>query len=184
MNKDIDEMFKELDAVRNQYFSSEIFNGNIYKRAEADKWSVGEVVYHCYLLLKLTRLVSEIYLPASKMIRRIGGFKVKVIHDTMDNIYAGQTMNAPRILNPSMKREYSKGELRLMLESETEKILNIVRRLNNDDRLWIRYPDPVPGYPNVIQTIMLLKIHEMHHYRIVTEIEKSQEGKRNNGTVK
>lgn len=171
MNNEVETIFSELEDMRNTYFSSDVFNGDIYQRKEADKWSVGEVIYHCYLLLKLTRIVSEVYLPSARLIRRTAGLKPKSYYNEMENIYLGPTMKAPKILEPKMKREFSKGELRLMLERETGRLKTLISRQDDKDIYWIRYPDPVPNFPNVIQTVKLIKIHETHHYKILMERE-------------
>lgn len=172
MNHEIEKAFKELEALRDDYFQTEEFNGDIYKRAEPDKWSIGEVIYHCYLLLKLARQFSEIYLPMAKLVIKIGGIKAREQNGHMHNIYAGPTMKAPKILEPEMERRYSKGELRLMLEEETEKLKSVVSGLTDREAYAIRYPDPVPGWPNVVQMIKVGLIHEQHHYDILMKRER------------
>jgi len=91
--------------------------------------------------------------------------------DDMSNIYSGKTMKAPFILKPKMKREYTLTELRGLLEEETEKLKTCVASLTKEQCYWIRYPDPVPDYPNVMQVVKLLRIHEEHHYRVVMKRE-------------
>lgn len=174
MNIEIQETFNDLENQRDRFFSTTEFNGEIYRRKVEDKWSVGEVIYHCYLLLKLTRIASQVYLPVAGFIRSVGRFKPDFHNGEMHNIYAGQTMKAPKILEPNMKRPYFKGELRLMLEEETAKLKKLIENVNDDATYWIRYPDPVPGYPNVVQAVKLLKIHEVHHYDVVIKRERSE----------
>lgn len=164
--------FEELECIRNNYFSTPEFNGEIYRRKEIDKWSIGEVIYHCYLLLKLTRLSTELYLPAAKLVKKIGEFDPVSYDGSMHNIYEGATMKAPRMLEPKMKKDYSKGELRLMLEAETSKLKRLVENLKDEEAYWIRYPDPVPGYPNIVQAVKLIKIHEAHHYEVLMRRER------------
>ncbi|SDK89561.1 DinB family protein [Lacicoccus qingdaonensis] len=173
MNKEIRQAFDELEALRDEYFKTDEFNGNIYRRTHSDKWSIGEVVYHCYLLLKLTRQASLVYLPLSRMVMKIGRFKTAEYNGEMENIYAGPTMKAPKILEPDMDKLYSKGELRLMLEEETEKLKRLAEKLSDDEAYTIRYPDPVPDYPNVVQSVKLLLIHEKHHYNVLMERERA-----------
>lgn len=172
MNKEIRQAFDELEALRDEYFKTDEFNGNIYRRTHSDKWSIGEVIYHCYLLMKLTRQASEVYLPVSRLFIKISRFKAREYNGEMENIYAGPTMKAPKILEPDMDRRYSKGALRLMLEEETGKLKEMVRDLNDDEAYTIRYPDPVPDCPNVVQTVKLLLIHEKHHYDVLMERER------------
>lgn len=169
MYKELENIFDELETLRNDYFSTDAFNRDIYKRTVPDKWSVGEVIYHCYLLLKLTRQLSQVYVPLAGSYMKLLHQRPKYYDGRMENIYAGKTMQAPAVLIPNMRKEYTKGELRLMLEEETDKLKKCLEGLNKDELYWIRYPDPVPGYPNIIQTVKVAKIHEAHHYRIVLE---------------
>ncbi len=172
MNKEIERTFDELEVLRDHYFSTEAFNGDIYKRPVPDKWSIGEVIYHCYLLLKLTRQFSQIYLPAARPAVKICGIKTCEFNGHMENIYAGPTMKAPKILVPKMERRYSKGELRLMLEAETERIRELLQDLSDAEVYTIRYPDPVPDYPNIVQWMKLVLIHEKHHYEVLMKRER------------
>lgn len=172
VNHEIERTFNELEALRDHYFKTEEFNGDIYKRAEPDKWSIGEVIYHCYLLLRLTRQFSQVYLPAARLFIKAGGIKTAEQNGHMHNIYAGPTMKAPKILEPKMDRRYSKGELRLMLEEETEKLKKQVTGLSDREAYTIRYPDPVPNWPNVVQMIKVGYIHEKHHYNVLMERER------------
>ena len=119
MNDEIKQTFDELEVLRNEYFKTTEFNGETHKRARADKWSIGEFIYHCYLLMKLTRQASAVYLPVSRFLINVSRFKAKEYNGEMENIYAGPTMKALKFLEPDMNRRYSKGELRLMLEEET-----------------------------------------------------------------
>ncbi|MEF3329739.1 DinB family protein [Oceanobacillus oncorhynchi] len=171
MYKNLPPLFDELQTMRDNYFHTEIFNSSIHNRAVPNKWSVAESIYHCYLLLKLTRITSVYYLPIACAYMKVRRPKVKRYMDDMSNIYSGKTMKAPFILKPKMKREYTLTELRDLLEEETEKMKKCVASLTKEQCYWIRYPDPVPGYPNVIQVVKLLKIHEEHHYRVVLERE-------------
>lgn len=172
MNYELAKVFDELEDLRNGYFSTGEFNGDIHKRVVEDKWSTGEVVYHCYLLLKYFRQISAAYIPAAKFYMKISGQKPFICNGEMENIYAGETMKAPSILVPKMDRRYSKGELRMMLESETEKLRKILYHLSTDEIYWIRYPDPVADHPNILQSLKLALIHEAHHYNVLLERER------------
>lgn len=174
MNEEITQAFDALEVLRDEYFKTKEFNGDIHKRVNSDKWSIGEVIYHCYLLVKLMRQVSEVYLPAGRLFMKVSRFRTAEHNGEMENIYAGPTMQAPKFLEPDMDRPYSKGELRLMLEEETRKLEKLVRNLSDDEVFTIRYPDPVPHYPNVVQTVKLLLIHERHHYKVLMERESAQ----------
>lgn len=174
MLPEFEEVFTELEDLRNEYFKTPEFNGDIHKRVVHNKWSIEEVLYHCYLLLKFTRQGSEVYLPIGKIAMKLSSSKPKHYNGDMNNIYAGsEPMPAPRILIPKVNNDYSKGELRLMLEVETEKIKKLVGKLSQDEAYWITYPDPVPDYPNAVQTVKLLKIHEAHHYNVLMQRERN-----------
>ncbi|WP_152657177.1 DinB family protein [Oceanobacillus sp. CFH 90083] len=171
MHRDLSPLFEELQKMRDKYFHTEIFKSSLHRRAVPDKWSVAESIYHCYLLLKLTRITSAYYLPVARFYMKLRRPKAKKYISDMPNIYRGKTMKAPFILKPKMKREYTLAELRDLLEEETEKMKLCVASLTKEQCYWIRYPDPVPKYPNVVQVVKLLRIHEEHHYKVVTERE-------------
>ena len=176
MQPEFESVFDELEALRNEYFKTPEFNGEIYRRKVPDKWSIEEVLYHCYLLLKYTRMASEVYLPAGRLGLKLSCSRPKIYNDYMNNIYAGdEPMPAPRMLIPKVNNDYSKGELRLMLEQETSKMKKLVSKLSKDEAYWITYPDLVPRYPNVVQTVKLLKIHEAHHYNVLIKRERNGE---------
>lgn len=172
MYKNLSPLFDELQTMRDNYFNTEIFKSSIHTRAVPDKWSVAESIYHCYLLLKLTRRASVYYLPIARAYMKLRRPRLERYMDDMSNIYRRKTMKAPFILKPKMKQEYTLMELRDLLEEEMEKMKRCVEKLTEEQCYWIRYPDPVPGYPNVIQAVKLLRIHEEHHYRVVTERER------------
>ena len=169
MHRELEELFEELEALRNDYFSTDEFNDDLYKRDVPEKWSVGEVICHCWLLLKYFRMISRVYNPPARMLLKLSCQSPAGYDAHMENIYAGETMKAPAFLVPDMKREYSKGELRMMLEVQTEKLKRALEGLDRDALYRIRYPDPVAGWPNIIQSVKLAKIHEAHHYGIVLE---------------
>ncbi|WP_080871993.1 hypothetical protein [Oceanobacillus timonensis] len=176
MQNDLSLLFEELHTMRDTYFHTDIFKSSIHKRVVPDKWSVAESIYHCYLLLKLTRLTSAYYLPVARIYMKLRRPKVKRYNGEMSNIYRKKTMKAPFILKPKMKREYTLIELRELLEAETEKLKNCVAYLTKEQCYWIKYPDPVPAYPNVVQVVKLLRIHEEHHYTVVIEREQKFRG--------
>ena len=167
-NKDINHIFDELQQLRDEYYSQDVFCENIHHRVVTNKWSVAEVVYHCYLLVRFTRQFSEYYLGFAKKI-------YKFIPETKDhymaNIYLGKTMKAPKILEPRLSKEYTIDELREMIDKESDKIQKMFNTLSKEQQQRIRFPDPIPHYPNVIQTVKLLLIHEKHHYEIVRRRE-------------
>lgn len=167
MHHELKVIFEKIESMRNAYFSSAPFNGDIHTRVSPDKWSIAESIYHCYKLLKLTRIALQIYLPISKPIVKI---LPSVNHNhRMSNIYEGKTMQAPFVLIPGDVSHFNKGDFRNMLEKETDLIKSLVRNHTEKEILCIRLPDPVPNFPNILQTIKLIEIHERHHYKIVSE---------------
>lgn len=171
MNNELQKAFEILEDTRNEFFSSRAFNGDIHTRVEDERWSIAESIYHCYKLVKLTRIGLELYLPLSKLVLRT--VRCKNENNEMPNIYAGKTMPAPFILVPGNVDDLDKGKLRHLLEVETRKINKLVQNLTKREVYCIRLPDPVPNYPNIIQTIKLLEIHERHHYEIVTKRQQA-----------
>ncbi|WP_240837751.1 DinB family protein [Macrococcoides goetzii] len=167
MLPEIESAFRDLDTLRSDYFASSTFINETNRHVEPDKWSVGEVIYHCYLLLKLTRQFSQYYLPIARMV-------VKMLpsahsnNTNMNNIYAGKTMKAPFILNPKRNHHYHLDELLQLLDDETLALKKILMNLSEHQTLRIKFPDPVPKYPNVVQVVKLLYIHEKHHYEVVS----------------
>ncbi len=167
MHPEIEVAFNNLHQLRKDYFSSSIFINELNKHVEQDKWSVGEVIFHCYLLLKLTRQFSKYYVPIAKHCVALIPNRTSYNND-MHNIYAGKTMKAPFILTPKLNVEYHLQDLFDLLETETELLKEHVGLLNDQQVQKIRFPDPVPNYPNVVQVIKLLYIHEKHHYEVVS----------------
>ena len=51
----------------------------------------------------------------------------------------------------------------------------LVQNLSDEEDYSIKYPDPTPDYPNVVQTVKLLLIHEKHHYHVLMEREKNED---------
>lgn len=172
MHHELETVFNKLETTRNLYFGSAPFNGDIHSRVVTDKWSIAESIYHCYKLLKITRLTLQIYLPLAKPIVNL---RKSVQHNrTMPNIYEGKTMPAPIVLFPGDVSHLSKGDLRNMLEEETEQIKSMIKKLSDKEIFGIRLPDPVPNFPNILQTIKLAEIHERHHYKIVSERQQAR----------
>lgn len=50
----------------------------------------------------------------------------------------------------------------------------LVQNLSDEEAYSIKYPDPIPDYSNVVQTVKLLLIHEKHHYHVLMEREKNE----------
>src|SRR5699024_12735914 len=74
------------------YFSTDEFNDDLYKRDVPDKWSVGEVICHCWRLLKYFRMISRVYNPPARMLLKLSCQSPAGYDAHMENIYAGETM--------------------------------------------------------------------------------------------
>ncbi|MEN2467912.1 DinB family protein [Ornithinibacillus sp. JPR2-1] len=147
-------------------------NFGLWKRPLPDKWSVGETLYHVYLMVRLVRRFSTIYLPLAKPLARIR--KHHPYQTSIHNIYVEYTqkkkgpMKAPYVLTPpkNLNQTYTLLDIQQLLINETNKFKNLVAELEEPVAGHIRYPDPVAHYPNVIQSVHLLAIHEQHHFSL------------------
>lgn len=55
----------------------------------------------------------------------------------------------------------------MILNTETLTLQKLVKDIEEDIAGHIRFPDPVAHYPNLIQAIQLLAIHEQQHFNIM-----------------
>lgn len=58
-------------------------------------------------------------------------------------------------------------ELERLLLNETNEIKALVKNIEEDIAGHIVFLDPIAKYPNLIQAIQLLAIHEKHHFIII-----------------
>ncbi|GAA0595369.1 DinB family protein [Virgibacillus siamensis] len=170
--------FQQLEQQRASFFSSEgIDFSRVFIRPFPDKWSVGETVYHLMLMTKFFRKFSGVYIPAAKPVaclRRKRPYKM-AIH----NIYREYTekkkrpMNAPKIIvpPPGVADKYNFDQIKEMLELETVKLRMDVNHIEQDVAGQIYYPDPIANYPNLLQSVQLLAIHEQHHFNLLKKYE-------------
>ncbi|MDM5190306.1 DinB family protein [Bacillus sp. DX4.1] len=144
----------------------------LWYRKEDGKWSIGEHLYHLYLILRMLKVATKfslVLIPYAKMKRNT--LFTTEIHD----IYAefkeknGRGMKAPWILVPSKKIRHSMDgkELERLLLNETNEIKALVKNIEEDIAGHIVFLDPIAKYPNLIQAIQLLAIHEKHHFIII-----------------
>ncbi len=77
-------------------------------------------------------------------------------------------MRAPSIIMPPKHVEQLISTTTLLKEiaHETKKLESMVTTLNERIAGHIRYPDPIAHYPNFIQSIDLIGIHEQHHFNL------------------
>lgn len=145
----------------------------LWERPKENKWSIGETIYHLYLITKMLRVAAIITIPCTKLFARM--MRNKPFDSHINDIYKeytekrGKGMKAPFILNPSKKiyNTMDYNELNQLLMKETLKVSKIVEDIDEDIAGHIIFLDPVANNPNLIQAIQLLAIHEAHHIRII-----------------
>ncbi|MCM2676856.1 DinB family protein [Alkalicoccobacillus plakortidis] len=168
--------FHQLAAQRTDFFT-EYQDTDVWSRAQPNKWSIAETLYHLLLLLKRFRQLNVIYLPMARplsTLRRNRPYKTASV-----NIYEQynqkhlKAMKAPSIIMPpkNIQQQVSYNEMIQMLEQETAYLSMLVAEIDEDVAGHIRYPDPPAHYPNLIQAIHLLVIHEQHHFTICRKID-------------
>ncbi|MBM7541978.1 DinB family protein [Amphibacillus cookii] len=144
----------------------------IWDRPQINKWSIGETYYHLYLMIKRFRQLNTVYLPLAKPIAYI--WKHSLYPIQINNIYQeysqkhNKAMRAPSIIMPPKHGEQLISTRALFKEitHETKKLESMVTKLNERIAGHIRYPDPIAHYPNLIQSIDLIGIHEQHHFNL------------------
>lgn len=79
----------------------------LWERPKENKWSVGETIYHLYLIAKMLRIAATVTIPCTKSYARI--VRNKPFYSDINDIYKdynekrGKGMKAPFILNPTKK---------------------------------------------------------------------------------
>ncbi|EEL48995.1 MULTISPECIES: DinB family protein [Bacillota] len=173
-SESISRHFHTLHQQRSQFLPQlqSLPQEKLWHRNEDGKWSIGEHLYHLYLITKMLKVAikfSFTLLPYAK-IRKNAPFATD-IHD----IYAeykekhGRGMKAPWILVPPKKVYYTMNgkELEQLLVNETNAIKVCVQNIEENIAGHIVFFDPIANYPNLIQAIQLLAIHEKHHFLIM-----------------
>ncbi|MDM5195663.1 DinB family protein [Bacillus hominis] len=173
-SENIAKHFQTLYAQRSQFLSHlhSLSQEQLWYRPKKGKWSIGEHFYHLYLIARMLKVAikfSFTLIPYAKL-RKNAPFATD-IHD----IYAeykekhGRGMKAPWILIPSKKIYYSMSaiELEKLLSRETDEIKKLVQNIEENIAGHIVFLDPIAHYPNLIQSIQLLAIHEKHHFMIM-----------------
>ncbi len=153
----------------------------LWERPEENKWSIGESIYHLFLITKMVRVAAIITIPCTKLYARMTRNKPfdRDIHDIYQEYKEkhGKGMKAPFILNPPNKiyNTMDFNQLNQLLMDETSKVSKLVKDIDEDIAGHIIFLDPLANYPNLIQSIQLLAIHEAHHFRIIQkELETIQ----------
>ena len=144
----------------------------VWRNPQPNKWSAAETLYHLLLMLRLFRKFSTFYIPLMLPIakRKNKDYQLE-IHDIYleYNQKKKKPMKAPFVLNPpkSLSEETSFDEISRLLEEETTLLYKNLKDIPEDAAGHIVFPDPIAYYPNLIQCIHLLVIHEQHHFNIV-----------------
>ncbi|MDC2867046.1 DinB family protein [Bacillus sp. BP-3] len=168
--------FQILQQQRHCFFQKieDISSEQLWHQKEG-KWSIGEHLYHLYLItrmLKVATKLSFVLIPYAKMRRK------KSFQNQIHDIYAeykekhGKGMKAPFILVPPKKVSHAlnKEELLVLLLNETNRLKELVENIEEGIAGHIIFFDPLANYPNLIQGIHLLAIHEEHHYKLIEKI--------------
>ena len=169
--------FLTLQEQRAQYLPAihSLSQEELWRVTRERKWSIGEHFYHLYLILKMLHTATKYSLfltPFAKM-RRNKPFATE-IHDIYEEYQSkkGQGMRAPGILVPPKKISFTLNsyDIEHLLINETLALQELVKDIEEDVAGHIIFPDPIAHYPNLIQAIQLLAIHERHHYEITFKI--------------
>ncbi|MEG0385806.1 MAG: DinB family protein [Solibacillus sp.] len=146
------------------------YKENEWERPQDGKWSFGETYYHLYLMIKLFRQLNKTYLSFSKPIATLRSSKSYNIKS--DDIFteykekSNKPMKAPFVLVPpkDIKEKISFKWLVNELDIETRFLEKMLSNISDNVAGHIRYPDPIAHYPNLIQCIHILGIHEKQHF--------------------
>ncbi|MDM5250052.1 DinB family protein [Lysinibacillus sp. G4S2] len=166
--------FHTLQEQRSHYLPciQSLSQEQLWHSEKEGKWSIGEHFYHLYLILKMLKTATKYSLlltPYAKM-RRNKPFATE-IHNVYEEFKnrKGRGMRAPGILVPPAKIRFTlnSDEIEQLLVNETNALKELVKDIEEDIAGHIVFPDPLAHYPNLIQSIQLLAIHEMHHFKIM-----------------
>ncbi|NMD69386.1 DinB family protein [Bacillus sp. DNRA2] len=156
----------------------------LWERPEENKWSIGESIYHLLLIIKKLRVASIITIPCTRLYAKMT--RNKPFDCEINDIYKeykekhGKGMKSPFILNPLNKINNTMGinEMNQLLIKETANLMKLVEDIDEDIAGHIIFLDPIANYPNLIQAIQLLAIHEEHHLRIVRKDLEALNGRK------
>ncbi|WP_286925797.1 MULTISPECIES: DinB family protein [Lysinibacillus] len=169
--------FHTLQEQRAHYLPSihALSQKELWYGSEEGKWSIGEHFYHLYLILRMLKTATKcslLLIPYAK-VRRNKPFATE-IHDIYEEYKhkKGKGMKAPRILVPAQKIQFSLNskDIEQLLVNDTMAMKRLVEGIEEDIAGHIIFPDPIAHYPNLIQAIQLLAIHERHHFEIIERL--------------
>ncbi|PAV28598.1 hypothetical protein CIL05_14975 [Virgibacillus profundi] len=172
----IDFYFHKLQQQREAFYHKLSINEiGAWVKPKPDKWSVGETLYHLVLMVRMFRRFSGLYIPVMTPVAHLRKNKAyqTEIHDIYKeyNQKKRKPMKAPFVIDPPAELENKRSieEIKKMLEEETNQLISLTSHVDERIAGQIYYPDPIAHYPNLIQCIHLLAIHENHHYKLVEE---------------
>lgn len=173
-SKSISKHFHTIAQQRYQFMPNiqSLSQEDLWYRNEDGKWSIGEHLYHLYLILRMVKVATKfsfVLIPYAKL-KRNTRFDTE-IHDIFTEFKEkkGRGMKAPWILIPPKKIRHSMNvrELEQLLLNETNEMEAVVKNIEEDIAGHIVFLDPIANYPNLIQAIQLLAIHEKHHFIMI-----------------
>ncbi|WP_404452285.1 DinB family protein [Virgibacillus necropolis] len=178
-SEQINRHFQQLKQQRDTFYKDKGINfEEPWRRPMPDKWSIGESLYHLLLMVRLFRRFSTIYIPVMMplaYLRRNKPYKIET-HDIYQDYQKKKkkSMNAPLLIKPpeGLANKWSFEETKELLGRETDKLMGNLNTIKQDVAGQIYYPDPIADYPNLVQCVHLLAIHEQHHFNIMGKINK------------
>ncbi|MFD1361853.1 DinB family protein [Lentibacillus salinarum] len=165
--------FQHLEQQRIVFYHDPVIQAaDPWKSPQPGKWSIGETLYHLILMVRMLRRFSYVYIPVMLPIARLR--RKKPYQTETSDIYKGfrekkkRPMKAPFIINPpaGLETKYNFTRIQEQLDMETKMLKERLQTIEEDIAGHIRYPDPVADYPNLIQCVHLLAIHEYHHFEV------------------
>lgn len=174
-SKSMQKHFLTLYSQRDTFYH-EVKCLDAWKRPLPEKWSLGETLYHLLLMIRLFRRASMFYIPLMypvAYLRRNKRYKTEIydIYKEYRNVKK-KGMSAPPLIIPPANIKEDVSEIKYKIALETSKLIKMLINIDEDIVGQIYYPDPIAKYPNVIQSIHLLAIHEQHHFDLVKKYEQ------------
>jgi hypothetical protein len=165
----VDHYLDQIDAQRERIFSdlSAVTMGELWRRPEKGKWSIGETLDHTRVLNRSFRGLIERMWPLLRLIASRGrphGYRLVV-----ENPY--ERTDFPSWAGFLWKPRYhpmrpvSRGELQSMLHAEHRALRNFYEGEPEELLGRARMYDPLIGRVNMIQILLITRYHDEHHYQ-------------------
>src|SRR5699024_292697 len=165
--------FQQLEQQRTVFYHDPVIQASDpWKMPQPGKWSIAETLYHLILMVRMLRRFSYVYIPVMLPIAHLR--RKKPYQTETYNLYEAfrdkktRPMKAPFIVKPptDLENKYSFTGIQEQLDMETKMLKERLQTIEEDIAGHIYYPDPIAEYPNLIQCVHLLAIHEHHHFKI------------------